>query len=77
MRLIAREPRRFLYEPRLLRGQQRPVHIAAGPPRLRGAIVVLPRPDEAGREVIPRLAYEGVRVREQEIAHGDTLIRER
>ena len=71
-----RQPCSVLQEPRLLLRQQRPVHIAVRTPRLRRAIPLCARPDEPCCQVIPRPADEGVRVREQEIAHDGTLIRE-
>src|SRR5215208_3916595 len=71
-RLAKREPRGLL-QPRLLRGQQRSVHIAVRITRLRCSITLLPCPHETGCEVIPRPANEGMRVREQGKAHGGTL----
>jgi hypothetical protein len=73
--LADHQPRGLLHEPRLLRRQQRPVHIAARASRLGGHIALLPCPGEPRRQVVPGLALEGVRVRKEEIAHGGTLLR--
>ena len=70
-----RKLRGVFYEARPLRGQQRPIHVAIRPPRLRGSVTLIARPHESLCQVIPGPASEHVRVREQQIAHGGTLRR--